>query len=480
MRDAAATPRSATPGRPRGVGERVRALRVAAGLTQTELAGERFSKEYVSQIERGKTRPTADTVAWLAERLGVDDQYLQHGVSADVRTRVEAKLAQAEALSEAHRDREAVEAFRAVRAETGALGSAELELRALAGEGWALQELGAAQEAIAVLQEARELTELPRVLRHRPRRRPLPARRAAATASRASRRRSALLDQALELAERSGMPCDVLRARILAWRSRCRRRQARLRGSPRGRRAVARARARRWTIRASSPAPTSRRRGSPRRPATGCLARQYALQAREIYAELNDARNTGRLMLNLGGLQLLLGHPEQAIEHLTTSFALAVESGSQPDAAQALGSLAAVHEHLGDHEAADEHARKALALLEGREDFLDEIGQSNLVLGRSLLERGRLDEAEECFRAADAAFEQMSSIAHRTGAWVALGDLAERRGDAGEAARCTGTLPKRFGSSALRKEDRDEQSAFDLRSRQPCAGRGVAWSVPSA
>ena len=70
-----------------------------------------------------------------------------------------------------------------------------------------------------------------------------------------------------------------------------------------------------------------------------------------------------------------------------------------------------------------------------RQRFLDEIGQSNLVLGRSLLERGRLDEAEECFRAADAAFEQMASIAHRTGAWVALGDLAERRGDATEAAR---------------------------------------------
>jgi tetratricopeptide (TPR) repeat protein len=140
-------------------------------------------------------------------------------------------------------------------------------------------------------------------------------------------------------------------------------------------------------------------------------------------------------MLNLGGLQLLLGRPEQAIEHLTASFALAVEAGSQPDAAQALGSLAAVHEQLGDHEAADEHARKALALLEGREDFLDEIGQSNLVLGRSLLERGRLDEAEQCFRAADTAFEQMESVAHRTGAWVALGDLAERRGDARGAAR---------------------------------------------
>src|SRR4029079_324875 len=102
------------------------------------------------------------------------------------------------------------------------------------------------------------------------------------------------------------------------------------------------------------------------------LARQYALQAREIDAKLTEARNTGRLMLTLGGLQLLLGHPEQAIEHLTTSFALAVESGSPPDRAHALWSLAAAHEHRGGHGAADEHARKALALLEGRDDFLDE------------------------------------------------------------------------------------------------------------
>ncbi len=40
------------------LGERVRQLRINQGLTQTDLAGDRFSKEYVSQIERGKTRPT--------------------------------------------------------------------------------------------------------------------------------------------------------------------------------------------------------------------------------------------------------------------------------------------------------------------------------------------------------------------------------------------------------------------------------------
>ncbi|HEX5582591.1 tetratricopeptide repeat protein [Gaiella sp.] len=430
MRDSAATLSSDAPV---GVGERVRALRVAAGLTQTALAGERFSKEYVSQIERGKTRPTDETVAWLAERLGVDPEYLRRGVPSDVRSRVEAKLAQAEALSEAHRDQEAVELFREVRGEIERLGSAELEARALAGEGWSLQELGSPREAIEVLQLARALTERPEfsdldradVLF-----------RLGCCRYRISSIPTAinLLDEALELAERSGLPCDVLRARALAWRSRCRRRQADYEAA---RDDVERA------------LELARGVDDPRSVAGAyfqasfvaekmghwALARQYAQQAKAIYQDLNDERNTGRIMLNLGGLQLLLGKPEQAIEQLTASFALAVEAGSQPDAAQALGGLAAVHEHLGDHEAADEHARKALALLEGREDFLDETGQSNLVLGRSLLERGRLDEAEQCFRAADQAFEQMESVAHRTGAWVALGDLAERRGDAREAAR---------------------------------------------
>jgi len=418
---------------PNGVGNRVRALRVAAGLTQTALAGERFSKEYVSQIERGKTRPTEETVAWLAERLGVDSEYLLRGVASDVRVRVEAKLAQAEALSEAHRDREAVVLFRDARAEISTLGSAELEVRALVGEGWALQELGSPREGLDVLQVARELTERPefsdldradvlfRVGCCRYRISSIPT-------------AVSLFDEALELAERSGLPCDILRARILAWRSRCRRRQADFEAA---REDVERA------------LELARGVDDPRTVAGAYfqasfvaekmghwgLARQYAQQAKAIYQDLNDERNTGRIMLNLGGLQLLLGKPEQAIEHLTRSFALAVEAGSQPDAAQALGSLAAVHEQLGDHEAADEHARKALALLEGREDFLDEIGQSNLVLGRSLLERDRLDEAEQCFRASDQAFEQMESVAHRTGAWVAMGDLAERRGNAREAAR---------------------------------------------
>ena len=91
-----------------GLGPRLRTLRVEAGLTQTDLAGNRFSKEYVSQIERGKTRPTQETIEWLAERLGVDPAFLASGVAADERGRIEASLARAEALSENHEYPEAL------------------------------------------------------------------------------------------------------------------------------------------------------------------------------------------------------------------------------------------------------------------------------------------------------------------------------------------------------------------------------------
>ena len=63
-----------------------------------------------------------------------------------------------------------------------------------------------------------------------------------------------------------------------------------------------------------------------------------------------------------------------------------------------------------EYDQADALARQALELLQGREDYLHEVCPSQLVLGRALLERGRFDEAEDCFRAADAAAEQLASI----------------------------------------------------------------------
>src|ERR671929_748691 len=113
------------------LGERLRQLRVAAGMTQTDLAGDRFSKEYISQIERGKTRPTTETIEWLALRLGVDAGFLQSGVSADERSKAEAILARADALLEEHQFDDAIKEYaRALPAVLGT-GAVELHVRAL-------------------------------------------------------------------------------------------------------------------------------------------------------------------------------------------------------------------------------------------------------------------------------------------------------------------------------------------------------------
>ncbi|HWH05382.1 MAG TPA: helix-turn-helix transcriptional regulator, partial [Gaiellaceae bacterium] len=130
MTELTATTRAAATASTGGrLGDRLRLLRVAAGLTQTELAGERFSKEYVSQIERGKTRPTAETVEWLAGRLSVDPAFLRSGISTDERGRVEALLARAEALTQGYRYREAIETYEQARDAVAATNSVELDVR---------------------------------------------------------------------------------------------------------------------------------------------------------------------------------------------------------------------------------------------------------------------------------------------------------------------------------------------------------------
>ena len=143
------------------LGERLRQLRVSAGLTQTDLAGDRCSKEYVSQIERGKTRPTRETIEWLASRLGVDPNFLSNGVSADERGRMETALARAEALCEAREYEASIAEFEQARAAVIGIGSAELEVRALVGEAWARMENGEVRAAVELLAHARAMVEEP-------------------------------------------------------------------------------------------------------------------------------------------------------------------------------------------------------------------------------------------------------------------------------------------------------------------------------
>jgi tetratricopeptide (TPR) repeat protein len=415
------------------LGERLRQLRVAAAMTQSELAGDRFSKEYLSQIERGKTRPTRETLEWLALRLGVDAGFLANGVSTDERGRVETRLAQAEALLESDQNDEALGVYDELRAAVAGTGLAELDVRALTGEASARARLGDVRRAIELLMRARDLSEGPGfsdleradVLYLLGKCRYLASSTTTAIG---------LLNEALTLAERSGLPCDGLRSNILHWRSRCYRRQRDYEAA-RDDVQVALELAEGLSDRRTMADLNFQASLLAERDGHWVLARTYAERAKAQYEDIADRTNVGRLLNNLGGLNYLLGKPEDAVRHLKEAFATALEVGNDPEAARAVSSLAQVHLGTGDVRLAEEQARHALEILGDRVDYLDEIGSAQLVLGRSLLEQTRFDEAEEAFSRAEASFDQLSSASHRAAAWIAQGDLATRRGEDKAAAR---------------------------------------------
>ena len=432
MRDTASRTTRRTSPEGLRLGERLRQLRVAAGLTQSELAGDRFSKEYVSQIERGKTRPTEGTIEWLADRLGVDAGFLASGVATDERARIEGALSRAEALYEAQEDEEAVAAFEPLAAAARASGVPELQVRALVGSGLAKMRVGEHRAALALLNEARAISEAESfsdveradvLLRLGGCRLQLNSIQTAV----------GLLNEAFALAQRSGLPCDALKANILSWRARCWLIQ---RDYEAAKEDVERA------LELAHAVDDLRTVGAAffqaslvaDREGRWVLARNYAERAREAYAELADRVHVGQLTNNLGGLNFLLGNTEDAIALLKEAFSIALEAGQDADAGRAVSSLAQVHLRTGNAEQAEEQARQALELLDGRVDYVDETGNAQLVLGRALLEQQRLDEAEAAFGAAETSFGDLGSASHRAAVWVARGDLATRRGDHERAA----------------------------------------------
>jgi tetratricopeptide (TPR) repeat protein len=424
--------RTARPNPRLAVGDRVRQLRINSGLTQTDLAGERFSKEYVSQIERGKTRPTRETLGWLAERLGVDENYLLHGVSSSERDRIESVVTRAEAALEAHDYAEVPTILASVPTSLAGVQAPELELRALSTEAWARMYLGDVRDAIRLLERARALTEDP-IFTEVDRADVLFRLGACRYNLSSTATAVALLTQALELADSSSLPCDRLRSLILEWRSRCYQRQ---RDWEAAREDVERALelAKGVDDRYALAQAYFQASLVAERQGRWVLARSHAEHAKTLYEEIAHEANVGKLLNNLGGLNFLLGKPEEAKAYLKDAFRVALEVGSDVDAGYAVSSLAQVHLRTGELDLAEQQGRHALELLGAREDCVDEIGNVQLVVGRAMLEQGRLDEAEEMFAHAESSFDQLSSASHRAAAWIAQGDLYARRGDDRKAA----------------------------------------------
>ena len=140
------------------LGRRIRTARIAAGLTQTQLAADEASAAYISRIEGGQRRPEASLLERMAQRLNVSLAQLLEGEPSeeDVEWRLEIDYAE---LSLASGDPQAaLERLDAVLKDLPA-GQGELRRVAQQAKALALESVGQVSQAIALLED---LVEEPR------------------------------------------------------------------------------------------------------------------------------------------------------------------------------------------------------------------------------------------------------------------------------------------------------------------------------
>src|SRR2546422_2688086 len=78
------------------VGQRIRRLRLERGLSQRELSAPGVTYAYISRIENGGRKPSLKAMRHLAQRLGVDLEYLETGDPIPSLARLELQLSDAE------------------------------------------------------------------------------------------------------------------------------------------------------------------------------------------------------------------------------------------------------------------------------------------------------------------------------------------------------------------------------------------------
>ena len=303
----------------------------------------------------------------------------------------------------------------------------DLALRSLFAESWARMYLGELDEALELLKVAKRVA-------HRLGFNDLDRAQVLYRIGCVRVKRSAIsravndLSLALELCERSGRPCEALRAEILEWRSRCYERQrdfSAARGDVEHALELADATG---DVRAAADV-HFRAAGIAEREGRWLVARCYAEKAKDLYEQAGDRGNVGRVLSDLGGITFLLGRHGEAIAYLKQAVPVLFDAAGDVETGYAVSSLAQVYLRTGEPELAAQQARTALELLGGREDATDEIGNVQLVLGRALLALDRPDEAEEWFTAAEATLSGGESISLVAAAWMARGELATVRDD---------------------------------------------------
>lgn len=414
---------------PDGFASRLRERRLALRLSQEELAGADLSASYVSLLEAGKRTPTAEVLAYLAERLQCSVIYLVEGVDPTERERARLTLEYADL---AIRNGEAADALSEVTSllsdEAGL--DTELRWRARRLHARALERVGRLEDCLAELEALR----LEAATSSRPTDElqlavdlvrcyqevgdtTLAVELGQSTLKRLASLNLAGTDEHAQLVSsligayyergdlrRAGMLAKAAIAAIDAI------------GSRQARAAIY------WNASLTTEAAGD---------TPGALV--LAERAVALLAELDEARGMGRLRTAFGWLFLRLDppDPERAFYELRTARQVLLDVGSQVD-------LAYCETELGRCELLLGHPQKALDHTQAAQEHLGEaprveLAHAGLVEGQALLAVGRSAEALTAYEAAGQLLATLGVPRQGAAAWRELGDVYSELGMLKEA-----------------------------------------------
>ncbi|WP_263730225.1 helix-turn-helix domain-containing protein [Cellulomonas sp. SG140] len=411
------------------IADRVREARLAAGLSQTALAGNAFSPSYISLIESGHREPTDAALTVLAERLGSTLEYLKHGEEGPNEARIRLELSYAR-LDVTTGDTEA--ARRRLEALDLAVVTPTLRVEVLS-------ELARTHELLGDLEAAVEILE-PLHADERARGHHLEAAKLA-NALVVSYLEGGDLHRSVEVGEAAledlvqqdlvGTDEHLRLGSTVLWsyvergdllfathRAAELIQLAESLGSPRGRGSVY------W----NAALVAEERRDY-------ALAQQYTERALALLSEGEPDRDLPRLRLNYAWLLLRSDPPEPAaaLQHIQGAARDLEVLGSTVELAAMDVETARAHLLLGDPELAEERARHAIERL-GSAPRL-ESAVAHLALGDALHALGRTEEAAGAYQWAADVLGMMSASRQSAAAWRDLGDRYRAHGESAAAAQ---------------------------------------------
>jgi tetratricopeptide (TPR) repeat protein len=136
------------------IGDRLLRFRKEQGLTQKDLAGDRYSAAFVSILESGRRRPSEEAVRYFADQLGIDAQELATGHPAHLGVELEMRLVRARHAASTDDLAAAEQAYAAARNEAAEHGFVRLEAKALVGLARCAERAGDVTRALRCLDDA--------------------------------------------------------------------------------------------------------------------------------------------------------------------------------------------------------------------------------------------------------------------------------------------------------------------------------------